>query len=222
MLPATGLIADAPLLVRAPPLVAAKQIDAKTISANSLSGISGAGRSAKQELLFTELDGGVSAYGIGRHRHMAEIEQELAKAAGADIRISFTPHLVPLSRQAVAVLQLAVAENGYDTHSGVGLVFPGRDRARPIGEGALRDLYDRALRLAQDERLIGRRHVPHGWRSSFSTILNEELGEGWRSAIDRALAHSPKDKVEAAYNRAELLARRRELFDRWGEMLSPP
>jgi integrase len=132
-------------------------------------------------------------------------------------------HIVPLSRQAVAVLRSAARENGYDTHSGGypvdALVFPGRDRGRPIGEGAIGDLYDRVLRHAQDERLIGRRHVPHGWRSSFSTIMNEQLGELWRSTIDRALAHTPKDKVEAAYNRAELLARRRELFDRWGELL---
>jgi len=64
------------------------------------------------------------------------------------------------------------------------------------------------------------RHVPHGWRSSFSTILNEQLGEEWRSAIDRALAHSPKDKVEAAYNRAQLLDRRRALLERWAALLT--
>jgi N-acetyl-gamma-glutamyl-phosphate reductase len=80
------------------PLVEAKLVDTKTISVNALSGISGAGRSAKQEMLFTELDGGVSAYGIGRHRHVAEIEQELAKVSGVQNKISFTPHLVPLSR----------------------------------------------------------------------------------------------------------------------------
>lgn len=117
-------------------------------------------------------------------------------------------HLVPLSTAALSVLAQA---NGYDTHSEEDLVFPGRSGA-PIGEGALRDLYQRAG--------FAGRHVPHGWRSSFSTILNEELGPDWRSDIDRALAHSPKDKVEAAYNRAEQLGRRREVFDRWGEMLT--
>lgn len=80
------------------PLIRAREIAPSSIIINALSGISGAGRSAKQEMLFTELDGGVSAYGIGRHRHMAEIEQELARVAGTAIRISFTPHLVPLSR----------------------------------------------------------------------------------------------------------------------------
>ena len=81
------------------PLVAAKLVDPRSVSANSLSGISGAGRSAKQEMLFTELDGGVSAYGIGRHRHVAEIEQQLRAVAGvSDLVISFTPHLVPMTR----------------------------------------------------------------------------------------------------------------------------
>jgi integrase len=61
--------------------------------------------------------------------------------------------------------------------------------------------------------------VPHGWRASFSTILND-LEPGERAEIDRALAHTPKDKVEAAYNRSQQLARRRALFDRWGALLA--
>lgn len=93
------------------PLVEAKLVNAASISANSLSGISGAGRSAKQEMLFTELDGGVSAYGIGKHRHVAEIEQELAKVGGAQNKISFTPHLVPLSRGMLSTIH-ATLTNG--------------------------------------------------------------------------------------------------------------
>ena len=69
-------------------------------------------------------------------------------------------------------------------------------------------------------RSFERRHVPHGWRASFSTILNERL-PGERDTIDRALAHVPKDKVEAAYNRAEQLDRRRAIYDAWGKLLSP-
>ena len=116
-------------------------------------------------------------------------------------------HLVPLSPAAVEVLRAAARRR-----RGSDLVFPGRDRARPIGEATLRDLYVRAGHAG--------RHVPHGWRASFSTILNEELGESWSAAIDAALAHSPKDKVEAAYNRADRLARRRELMERWAAMLT--
>ncbi|QSR16089.1 integrase arm-type DNA-binding domain-containing protein [Novosphingobium sp. KA1] len=123
-------------------------------------------------------------------------------------------HAVPLSRAAIAVLRLAAHEFGYDALSSCPdeLVFPGRDRGKPIGESAIGALYDRAG--------FSGRHVPHGWRSSFSTILNETLGPDAASDIDRALAHTPKDKVEAAYNRAQLLGRRRALFDTWGDLLT--
>ena len=91
------------------PLVDARLIDLHSIRINALSGISGAGRSTKQELLFTELDGGVSAYGIGHHRHMAEIEQELSLRAKTELRIDFTPHLVPLSRGMLATITVALS-----------------------------------------------------------------------------------------------------------------
>lgn len=123
-------------------------------------------------------------------------------------------HLVPLSAAAVAVLREALsifATSNEAEKVDNGLVFRGRAKNSPIGEGALRELYQRAG--------FGGRHVPHGWRASFSTILNERLPD-YRADIDRALAHSPKDKVEAAYNRAALLERRRRLFEQWGALLS--
>lgn len=86
------------------PLMKQNMVAHDHIVINALSGISGAGRSAKQEMLFTELDGGVSAYGVGHHRHMAEIEQELSSVHGAPISISFTPHLVPMSRGMLATI----------------------------------------------------------------------------------------------------------------------
>lgn len=133
---------------------------------------------------------------------------KLSRAKKGEARFA---HLVPLSPAAVAVLRAAQKYASGSRATFSGLVFPGRDRARPIGEATLRDVHARAGGAG--------RHVPHGWRASFSTILNEELGEDWSAAIDAALAHTPKDKVEAAYNRAERLQRRRELMDRWGDML---
>lgn len=132
-------------------------------------------------------------------------------------------HLVPLSLPALDVLRAAAklhSGNAY-MHSGngrsgnsefpkSGLVFPGRDSRRPIGAGSIRGLYVRAG--------FGGRHVPHGWRASFSTIINGALPLS-RAAIDLALAHTPKDRVEAAYNRSVMLTERRMIFDRWGEML---
>jgi len=143
---------------------------------------------------------------------------KLAKAKKCEPRFD---HFVPLSPAAIDVLREAAALCGVNTHfwgcreeRPGGLIFTGRDGKSPIGEGALRELYVRAGYAG--------RHVPHGWRSSFSTILNEQLGEEWSGAIDRALAHAAMGKVEAAYNRAQMLERRRQLFDRWGKILSPP
>ncbi len=92
------------------PLIEAKMVVPGTIGANSMSGVSGAGRGVKQEMLFTELDGGVSAYGIGKHRHVVEIEQELNKVSGGNDVISFTPHLVPITRGMLSTIHAALAK----------------------------------------------------------------------------------------------------------------
>ncbi|WP_164155630.1 N-acetyl-gamma-glutamyl-phosphate reductase [Sandarakinorhabdus rubra] len=80
------------------PLVAAHAISAERITVNALSGVSGAGRSLKEANLFPEVAEAVHPYGIGRHRHMPEMEQELSLRAGRDVTISFTPHLIPMNR----------------------------------------------------------------------------------------------------------------------------
>jgi N-acetyl-gamma-glutamyl-phosphate reductase len=80
------------------PLVAAHAISADNITVNALSGVSGAGRSLKEANLFPEVAEAVHPYGIGRHRHMPDMEQELSLRAGRDVRISFTPHLIPMNR----------------------------------------------------------------------------------------------------------------------------
>lgn len=121
-------------------------------------------------------------------------------------------HIVPLSAQAVQVLRAARAIGGEYAFAECNYAFPGRGGKRPIGEGAIGTLYDQAG--------FAGRHVPHGWRATFSTIMNERFPEE-RAVIDLALAHAPKDKVEAAYNRAEHLGRRRRLFDRWAALLLP-
>lgn len=80
------------------PLLSEGLIDISTIIADSKSGTSGAGRSAQVGTLFCEVTDGFRAYKVGQHRHTPEIEQELAKLAGHDVTISFTPHLLPISR----------------------------------------------------------------------------------------------------------------------------
>lgn len=91
------------------PLLKLGLISRAGIIIDAKSGITGAGRSAKQANLFTELDGGFSAYGIGHHRHTPEIEQGLSLAAGAAVQVTFTPHLVPMSRGILSTIYVTLA-----------------------------------------------------------------------------------------------------------------
>jgi N-acetyl-gamma-glutamyl-phosphate reductase len=80
------------------PLLKAGLIDATTIIADSKSGTSGAGRGALVGSLYCEVTDGFKAYKVAEHRHTPEIEQEISGLAGKQVVISFTPHLVPMSR----------------------------------------------------------------------------------------------------------------------------
>ena len=80
------------------PLIEAKAIDLDEIVVDAKSGMTGAGRAAKETMLFSEVSEGFHAYGVGHHRHMAELDQEFSLAAGREVIVSFTPHLVPMNR----------------------------------------------------------------------------------------------------------------------------
>ncbi len=80
------------------PLIEAGAIDADSIIIDSKSGMTGAGRSAKEEMIFSEVSEGMHAYGVGGHRHMAELDQEFSAAASRAVTPSFTAHLIPMNR----------------------------------------------------------------------------------------------------------------------------
>jgi N-acetyl-gamma-glutamyl-phosphate reductase len=80
------------------PLIDAKAIDLDEIVVDAKSGMTGAGRSAKESMLFSEISEGFHAYGVGHHRHMSELDQEFSLAAARPVVVSFTPHLVPMNR----------------------------------------------------------------------------------------------------------------------------
>jgi N-acetyl-gamma-glutamyl-phosphate reductase len=80
------------------PLLKARAIDPDEIVIDAKSGMTGAGRAAKEEMLFSEVSEGFNAYGVGHHRHMSELDQEFSKAAGREVIVTFTPHLVPMNR----------------------------------------------------------------------------------------------------------------------------
>lgn len=119
--------------------------------------------------------------------------------------------IVPLSHQAMDVLRIAHTLSGR-----LPFVFPNaRHPRRPMSENAIGYMYNRIP-------WVRGRHVPHGWRSTFSTKMNEravvreEFGD--RAIIDLMLAHLP-DGVEGIYNRAMYLPRRRQLAQTWADML---
>lgn len=86
------------------PLLAAKAIHPRDIIIDAKSGVSGAGRSAKVEFLYSECNENFSAYGVGNHRHTPEIEQVLTDVSGQAVEVLFTPHLTPMDRGIFATI----------------------------------------------------------------------------------------------------------------------
>ncbi|MBB4272768.1 tyrosine-type recombinase/integrase [Rhizobium mongolense] len=121
-------------------------------------------------------------------------------------------HLVPVTNQVREVI------DALRTLTGRGpLAFPNQRHAhKPMSENAIGYLLNRAG--------FHGKHVPHGWRSTFSTTMNERYPAD-RAIVDLMLAHVPKDRVESAYNRALHIGRRKELAQLWADIIlegAPP
>jgi len=95
------------------PLIKKNLINTNNIIIDSKSGYSGAGRKIKKKFNFKNLYNSVRAYGVGSHRHMVEIDQELSKIANKKINVSFTPHLIPMFRGILSTIYL-------ETKNGIG------------------------------------------------------------------------------------------------------
>jgi len=93
------------------PLVKAGVIDPGDLIIDAKSGVSGAGRSLKQNILFCEAGEGMTPYGVATHRHAPEIEQEIAVVAGKPVLVNFTPHLIPMSRGELVTAYAKLAKN---------------------------------------------------------------------------------------------------------------
>jgi N-acetyl-gamma-glutamyl-phosphate reductase len=93
------------------PLLKAKAIDPDEIVIDAKSGVTGAGRAVREDMLFAEVSEGFHAYGVGHHRHMAELDQEFSLAAGRDVVVSFTPHLLPINRGILSTIYVRGLKN---------------------------------------------------------------------------------------------------------------
>ena len=113
-------------ILTAYPLVKEGLIDPNSLIIDAKSGTSGAGRGAKLPNLFCEVNENMKAYGVASHRHTPEIEEQLGYAAGQDILVNFTPHLVPMNRGILATEYATLnkkADGTYPTYEEVKAVY---------------------------------------------------------------------------------------------------
>jgi N-acetyl-gamma-glutamyl-phosphate reductase len=151
-----GCYPTATLLALAP-LAAAGLIGDLIVDAKS--GVSGAGRAATEQTHFVSVDENVVAYGVPRHRHTPEIEQELA-ALGADLRLTFTPHLLPLDQGELVSCY----------------VTPTRPVAPAELEDLYREAYSREPFVELDSSPPGVRAVRETNRCRIATFIDERTG----------------------------------------------
>ncbi|MBF0118974.1 MAG: N-acetyl-gamma-glutamyl-phosphate reductase [Desulfobacterales bacterium] len=98
------------------PLLKSKLIDKNSIIVDSKSGVSGAGRSPSLTSLYCEATESFKAYKIGNHRHTPEMEEILSKEAGENVSITFTPHLVPMSRGMLSTIYATLSDGIKSSH----------------------------------------------------------------------------------------------------------
>ena len=130
----------------------------------SMSGVSGAGRKAELDYLFCECNESVRAYGVPKHRHLSEIEEQLALAAGGPVTIQFTPHLIPVSRGIHTTLYLSpvkhfsTAEEAAALHAQIAACY----QAAYANEPFVRVLDGKAL--PDTKNVVGTNTLELAWR----------------------------------------------------------
>jgi N-acetyl-gamma-glutamyl-phosphate reductase len=144
------------ILIPLRPLIRRKAIDRKTILVASMSGVTGAGRKVEADYLFPECNESVRPYGVPKHRHLSEIEQELSILADEKIVIQFTPHLVPVNRGIVTTIYADIAGNVVNMDSAV--IFNSAYAEEPF----VRLLGDQ--RLPDTKNVVGTNFIDIAWK----------------------------------------------------------
>jgi N-acetyl-gamma-glutamyl-phosphate reductase len=141
------------------PLLRAKLIKPESIIADSMSGVTGAGRKVEADYLFAECNESVRPYGIPKHRHLSELEQEASVAAGTKVTMQFTPHLVPINRGILTTIYLEPTENVSEDF--------GRKITRAYQEAYGNDGFVRLLEgkaLPDTKNIAGTNFIEIAWR----------------------------------------------------------
>ncbi|MGY8672351.1 MAG: N-acetyl-gamma-glutamyl-phosphate reductase [Verrucomicrobiia bacterium] len=151
------------------PLLKAGLIKATGIIADSMSAVSGAGRKTEVPYLFVECNESVRPYGVPKHRHLSEIEQEMTIAAGREVTIQFTPHLVPINRGILSTLYLA-PEKFFESESEMNQL---NERIAKVFEEAYADEpFVRVLTdgsLPDTKNVAGTNYIDIAWRLDIRT-----------------------------------------------------
>lgn len=142
------------ILIPLLPLLRAKLIETDGIIADSMSGVSGAGRKAEVPYLFAECNESLRPYGVPKHRHLSEIEQELSDAAGAKITIQFTPHLVPVTRGILTTIYARPLGDSAAINAAYESAYGSEPFIRVLGGNALPDT----------KNVVGTNFVEMAWR----------------------------------------------------------
>jgi N-acetyl-gamma-glutamyl-phosphate reductase len=158
------------------PLLRGNLIDPSTIVANSMSGVSGAGRKADLSLLFCECNESARAYGVPKHRHLSEIEQELSLAAGEKVIITFIPHLIPVNSGIVTTTTAKLRDGVSPDAIGAALKsgYSSSDFVRLLGRGGCADTKNVTRTNFID---IGWQHDPRTGRVILMSA-EDNLGKG--------------------------------------------
>jgi N-acetyl-gamma-glutamyl-phosphate reductase len=130
------------------PLLRSRLIKPTGIIADSLSGVSGAGRKAEMDYLFVECNESVRPYSVPKHRHLSEIEEQLSLAAGEPLVIQFTPHLIPVNRGILTTLYMAPEQH-----------FASADEMNALGE-RVTNCYARAYAQEPFVRVLEGKALP--------------------------------------------------------------
>ncbi|MFQ5913602.1 MAG: N-acetyl-gamma-glutamyl-phosphate reductase [Nitrospinota bacterium] len=171
------------------PLLREGLIESGSLLVDAKSGASGAGRRAELDYSYCEINESVRAYSIGRHRHTPEIEQELSQAAGSTVTLSFTPHLIPMSRGILSTCYGRTKEG--------------------VAASDLRAAFEEAYRNEPFVRLLPEGEVPSTgqvWGSNFvdlGFVLEERTG---RVIVITALDNLSKGAAGAAVQNMNLMA----------------
>ncbi len=146
------------------PLLKAGIIKPAGIIADSMSGVSGAGRKAEIDYLFCECNESVRPYGVPKHRHLSEIEEQLSLAAGSPVVVQFTPHLIPINRGILTTLYLAPHEHFNDAAGAakIGEQVAAAYQAAYANEPFVRLLEGKAL--PDTKNVEGTNYIEIAWR----------------------------------------------------------